>query len=332
MSAQPDQALDQAYWQFLVSNYSFAAVACLVFYEFLITIDNEVKVVWKRPITASAVLLGSVRWCVLLSIAVQLLPSTPNTCPPLEILTWILILIGFVQTALFSALRVFAVWDRSHVWSLVVFALSMVPFATNLFKATQSTFSSVGDSIVGMTCASEYPYSARTYDMLAYITRGSLILADTTVLTLTWVKTFGNWWRARGINVNVSLTTCLLRDALLAISIIQLLTFDSSADLAPVSALITALPPVLINRFMINLRIVNSDVPDYSMRITDRQQGQSTVQFRRSTIRLGNIGGTLQNGWDDDRSWDEEGSAAEVDEAGGSETNAEALPTPEITP
>ncbi|EKM57632.1 uncharacterized protein PHACADRAFT_77355, partial [Phanerochaete carnosa HHB-10118-sp] len=50
----------------------------LVVYEFLITIDGEVNIVWKRPITASAVLLGSVRWCLLLSIVLQLVPATPD--------------------------------------------------------------------------------------------------------------------------------------------------------------------------------------------------------------------------------------------------------------
>lgn len=36
----------------------------------------------------------------------------------------------------FSALRVFAIWDRSYVWSLVVFALGIMPFAINLVRVT----------------------------------------------------------------------------------------------------------------------------------------------------------------------------------------------------
>ncbi|EKM48076.1 uncharacterized protein PHACADRAFT_77010, partial [Phanerochaete carnosa HHB-10118-sp] len=106
-----------------------------IIYEFLITIGDEIEIVWRKPITASSVLLGSVRWCLLLTAILNLAPSTPNnlenSCTPLQILTWVLNLIGFVQIALFSALRVFAIWDRSYVWSLVVFVLSIVPFATN---------------------------------------------------------------------------------------------------------------------------------------------------------------------------------------------------------
>lgn len=68
---------------------------------------------------------------------------------------------------------------------------------------------------------------------------------------------------------------------------------------------------------MINL---NSELSDYSEPATDQQQ--STLQFRRSTNRLGNIGEMLQNGWDDDELVDEENSAASVNEAGRGEASA----------
>ncbi|EKM57587.1 uncharacterized protein PHACADRAFT_89855 [Phanerochaete carnosa HHB-10118-sp] len=50
----------------------------LVVYEFLITIGDEIKIIWKRPVTASAVLLSSVRWSLLLAITLRLAPKTPN--------------------------------------------------------------------------------------------------------------------------------------------------------------------------------------------------------------------------------------------------------------
>lgn len=82
-------------------------------------------------------------------------------------------------------------------------------------------------------------------------------------------------------------------------------------------------PSVLINRFMINLRTAGSTMSDYSMHISDRRQGQSTLQFRMPTDRLGNIRGALQDGWSDE-SCDEESDAAGVDEEGRHETSAEA--------
>lgn len=34
--------------------------------------------------------------------------------------------------AVFAALRVFAIWNRSYVWSMIVLALGLVPFGTNM--------------------------------------------------------------------------------------------------------------------------------------------------------------------------------------------------------
>ncbi|EKM57687.1 uncharacterized protein PHACADRAFT_251470 [Phanerochaete carnosa HHB-10118-sp] len=75
---------------------------------------------------------------------------------------------------------------------------------------------------------------------------------------------------------------------------------------------------------MINLRTIDSEVPDYFIHsTTDRRQGQLTLQFRRPTNRLGSIGGTLQIGWDDNGSHGEEIDRAEVDEAGSRENSVE---------
>ncbi|EKM57660.1 uncharacterized protein PHACADRAFT_251424 [Phanerochaete carnosa HHB-10118-sp] len=326
MSGQySEQALAQAYSQYLVQQDCFLAVSCLVFYEFVITIGDEINIVWKRPVTVSAVLLGSLRWCMVLTIILQLIPETPNACAPLNILGYVFLLIGFLQTAVFSALRVFAIWNRSYLWSLIVFALSMVSFVMNLIDAAVTKYVILEEPIWGAVCASEYPFSVRTTNILIYSTRGSVILADTIVLVLTWIKTFRHWRNARRVNLGVSLTTCLLRDgqALLAINIAELVTFDPATDTSPVGAFITSLPLVLINRFMINLRTVDSEMSDDSTYTTDRQQESSTVQFRRSTNRLGNIGGALLSGLDDDESSDQEDMFNAADEVEGYDTGLE---------
>ncbi|EKM54310.1 uncharacterized protein PHACADRAFT_258091 [Phanerochaete carnosa HHB-10118-sp] len=207
----------------------------------------------------------------------------------------------------------------------------MVSFATYLTIAVVSMYGFVVDPFVGAACISEISVSAETASMwvVLYVSRGSSIVADTIVLVLTWIKTFGHWRDVRRANIGVSLTTCLLRDgtiyfiALLVINIAQPLTYNFSADLSPVGvfvaspvgAFVAVLPPVLINRFMINLRTVESEVPDCSVSVTDWQQGQSTLQFERSMNRLGNIGGPLYDGWSDEP-YNDETTFTEVDETG----------------
>ncbi|EKM50273.1 uncharacterized protein PHACADRAFT_201113 [Phanerochaete carnosa HHB-10118-sp] len=339
MSAPSNQALVQAYSRFATGDYITIAASCLAIYEFLVTIGDEIKIVWKRPITVRAVLLGSVRWCMLLAAILnfQLTLSSPKCllqdCAPPDILYWVLVLVQFLQAALFSALRVFAIWNRSYVWSLVVFVLSIVSFVTNLNDAAMTKYELVMYPLTGISCIEESQLSARAYDIRAfrvvYITRGSLILADAIVLVLTWIKTFGHWMNARRLNMRVSLATCLLRDGtiyfivLLAINMTQLLTFNFSAEASLVGPLVTTLPPLLISRFMINLRAAGSPMSDHSVHISDQQQGQPTLQFGRSGDRLGNCGGTLQNGWNDELC-EEESDAAGVEEEGRRETTAEA--------
>ncbi|EKM50266.1 uncharacterized protein PHACADRAFT_201110 [Phanerochaete carnosa HHB-10118-sp] len=256
-----------------------------------------------------------------------------RSCPPLGTLAWVLGLVEYIQIAFFSALRVFAIWDRSYSWSLVVFTLSMAPFATNLYQVVKSKYASVMDPLAGTTCIQERMFSMRMVGIrmfhVMYITRGSLVLADTIVLVLTWIKTFGHWKNARRLKMKVSLTTCLLRDgtmyfiALLAVNIAQILTYDSSGGISPMTMFVASLPSLFINRFIINLRAAGSETSDYSLHIGGRQQGQSTLQFRRQTDRLGNIGGTLQDVWGDEPC-DEEDDAGRVDEERRRETGAEA--------
>lgn len=45
-------------------------------YEYLITLGDEVDVVWSRPWTGASVLLLSTRWTMLLSAAVDLAPGS----------------------------------------------------------------------------------------------------------------------------------------------------------------------------------------------------------------------------------------------------------------
>lgn len=78
---------------------------------------------------------------------------------------------------------------------------------------------------------------------------------------------------------------------------------------------------MLINRFMINLRTAGSELPE-SDYMSDQQQGRSTLQFRMPTDRLGNIGGTLRDGWTDELC-SEEGDTAGVGEEGRHENDAE---------
>ncbi|EKM50263.1 uncharacterized protein PHACADRAFT_201106 [Phanerochaete carnosa HHB-10118-sp] len=248
-------------------------------------------------------------------------------CAPLTILDWVPNLIVFIQIALFSALRVFAIWDRSYVWSLVVFALSIVPFATNIQNAAGSKYGFMVDPVVGIICTENAEISQ---NRLVYVTRGAVILADTIVLVLTWIKTFRSWKNARSLDIKVSITTCILRDgtiyfmALLAMNIAQMLTGNIVVGSSIVADFTTFLPSVLINRFMINLRQTSGSVMS-DMNNQQQEQPIATLQFRGTTDHwLGNIGEELQDDRDDERDYEETDTTESIDEEGRGEIGVKA--------
>lgn len=49
-----------------------------MFYEYLITLGDEVAVIWQRPWTATSVLLVSTRWVVVLTNVTGLVPAGPK--------------------------------------------------------------------------------------------------------------------------------------------------------------------------------------------------------------------------------------------------------------
>lgn len=54
--------------------------SALVAYEYIITIWQEVEAVWKRPMSATSILLISIRWLMLLTQATAWRNISPNVC------------------------------------------------------------------------------------------------------------------------------------------------------------------------------------------------------------------------------------------------------------
>ncbi|GJE85324.1 hypothetical protein PsYK624_014030 [Phanerochaete sordida] len=64
--------------QFYTSNLVQTAASALVCYEYLITITDEINVVWLRKFSPVSVLLVSTRWAILIETILELLPAAPD--------------------------------------------------------------------------------------------------------------------------------------------------------------------------------------------------------------------------------------------------------------
>ncbi|KAI0701032.1 hypothetical protein BC835DRAFT_1265519, partial [Cytidiella melzeri] len=141
-------------------------------YEWLVTLDQEVKYIWAERWTLSTWIFAVNRYAALIDIIATLLPApTPIVC------------LSTILRLVFSGLRVFALSGRNVWLFLVVFTLSMAPFATNLLTAT-----------------------------VLFGARGSLILADVIVLVVTWIKTIWTVREGSRLKIKVPLSEILIRD------------------------------------------------------------------------------------------------------------------------
>ncbi|THG92814.1 hypothetical protein EW026_g8222 [Hermanssonia centrifuga] len=77
----------------------------------------------------------------------------------------ILSILQNIVFAVFSALRVFALWDRSIPMTLLVLALNLVPAAVDIFEFSKETAAFAADPIFGTFCDVIIDLSARvTFD------------------------------------------------------------------------------------------------------------------------------------------------------------------------
>ncbi|KAJ3559284.1 hypothetical protein NM688_g433 [Phlebia brevispora] len=156
-------------------------------------------------------------------------------------------------SALFSALRTFAVLNRNYVVSSLVLALGLVPVFTNLPVLNKEIFYYVDDPILGSSC---------------YGMSGLSSTADLSVLLI--------------LNVTQ-----------LVMGVIPDLTEGN-----PVAIISNIIQPILVSRFLINLRHVNESLEGgtalSSTHFSDpRFRSQATITIDEI---IGPMGGPLEHG------------------------------------
>jgi len=159
-------------------------------------------------------------------------------------------------------LRVYVVGRRATLSGIVVFLLSMAPFATNLYNIittipTASVFITADNDL----CIYLIPTTAM---ILESISRGSLILADAIVIAITWRETYATKMAAASAGLETPLTLILLRDgtlyflALLALNAAQLGSYLATQGNLGLSFVSAGLSSIIVSRFLLNLRIAGS--------------------------------------------------------------------------
>ncbi|GJE99206.1 hypothetical protein PsYK624_154550 [Phanerochaete sordida] len=308
----------------VASQYESCSILCLIAYEYTITFGREVQCIWARKLTATSLLLLLTRWTMVLSQIWVWIPflSSRVTCVAYYVVRQLLFFFTYAQVALFSGLRVYALWSGSSLRYWFLFCILMLGFApvwTNIFRWSRTAI--IWEGAPFNTCSVPadlshevtnayvsfvrvhlcYLLNGCNYRMVVF-TRSCAIAVDVMVLVLTWIKTFQHWRQSRQVNHTTSVATLLLRDgtlyflALLAMNVAQIITFSESNETWGnfVDIFLQNTPPILVQRFMLNLREFNK-----SERAEDNSDPEHfsrfSVSFRVPSDFLGTIGQPLEH-------------------------------------
>ncbi|KAJ3556589.1 hypothetical protein NM688_g1944 [Phlebia brevispora] len=195
----------------------------------------------------------------------------------------------FSTLAAFSALRVFALLGRNCLAFVLVLTLGLVPAAVDLYTIRFSSFHYVDDPVLGSSCYTKIhlPTSVLLRDRFSVGLAGRIcwLVSETAVLIVTWIKTFRHVQEAYRARLYAQCGEILLRDgarssslpdhgqlncssakgslyfaSLLLLNAAELL-IEQYPDFKysdPIAAIYQAAQSILISRFLINLRLVNT--------------------------------------------------------------------------
>ncbi|PCH33306.1 hypothetical protein WOLCODRAFT_135050 [Wolfiporia cocos MD-104 SS10] len=252
-----------------VSMYTQQAANCLVFYEYGITLSDEIALVWGSGGWLSKWLFLLNRYSMLVSALLEILVVLPwgtiPSCVAYNVVITLFELIPLVLWAVFSGIRVYAVSSPGRRWYLVclVVVLGLVPVATNVYYnlvETRYMISETEQSGDTATCYVNELLSTTTSNMLVVTTRSCSIASDILVLAVTCIALAKPARLGRLIGVHV-FAELLLRDGVVYFTFLLLLNVaqiglgtTGSAYYDVCGTLLSPMTSIVISRMLLNMR------------------------------------------------------------------------------
>ncbi|TFK94794.1 hypothetical protein K466DRAFT_454968, partial [Polyporus arcularius HHB13444] len=184
----------------------------LLLHETCITLDREVRHVWRRKLSAASCIYLLNRYLVLSLYLVNL-----TICRVLIRASQVLSILPYIVWAAFSGLRVYAIISPGWHISALIVCLSLVPIGTYIVSEFSRPVYYVLTLGPVPRCPRDFGWQLVLWSMHRIVTtigRACLIMSDLLVLSVTWRKTYGIVRLAskHSVNSSFSVTTILLRD------------------------------------------------------------------------------------------------------------------------
>ncbi|KAI0675651.1 hypothetical protein C8Q78DRAFT_1005790 [Trametes maxima] len=254
MSSQagPEVAqITELYSTVFTVNCCGCSVLALLVYEYLLTLDQEIRLFWKRKFTTASALFFVIRYWTLINYDLVGASTLARICALLIKAQAGITIFQYIPWAAFSALRVLALSGMRWTLAAIVFALGSGPAIVNF---TEYRY--------GITGANR---ELCTPSLVSSVSRTSLIVSDILVIIVTIVGT----WRRGSVHIGrpgkSSLGDVLLYNGarvLLILNILQVvLTHLSLGTVSQQASYITTisepLTAIFISRFLIDLQAAN---------------------------------------------------------------------------
>ncbi|KAI0709274.1 hypothetical protein C8Q76DRAFT_799296 [Earliella scabrosa] len=269
VNAQLMEAVEDVFEQNELMKYTYVAASTILFFEYCITLDREVRYAWCRQLTWPRAIFFLNRYISLLhsvfGMASAFLPVSFFRQVPCIFLTRLMETITaavYVVWAAFSGLRVYAISRHNKIIASLVVLLALVPIIPNIaFDTLTELFIGPAHPFQFLVC---FPLQRlRYYDIVSreyieVLTRASLILSESIVIVVIVAQAWAGYRKQHQL---MTLTALILREGALYFAARLLLdgTYLATAALPSldipflIRTFLDLLPPILISRFFFHL-------------------------------------------------------------------------------
>jgi len=227
--------------------YCSIAAVVLIAYDVVLTFNREVACIWRRKFSAVTVLFLVMRYVTLssqvLTFVNEFQPGLVLPCEAIGYLSNSLSIVVRATSAVFGALRIWAIWGQHWLVLVTILPISLVPAVMDIYQNTLIRLSPLTSPLpfpVG-GCSWFIPLPIDAQTRFATATRACAIAADAAILAATWMKTWSIHRGLKSANITVdvgrsriSLPELLIRDGTLYFGALFCLNvIDLALDVTP---------------------------------------------------------------------------------------------------
>ncbi|KAJ6556374.1 hypothetical protein B0H19DRAFT_141737 [Mycena capillaripes] len=198
-----------------IHNYLLLLSLCMMYWDWVITLDHEIRFMWKRARSASAYWFFAVRYAGLaanIPVTVFTFYTIPaNVCHAYHTGRQVVLVGTQLIVSITMLVRIHALYERNLRLLVSIVGISLPLLAVIFWSVLGDGMKS--DPVLGFPgCHTTMPKSSSLHLAAAW---EALFAYDTMMFGLTVFKTYSTWHRAGSESSNLPIHTLILRDGAL---------------------------------------------------------------------------------------------------------------------